>query len=331
MGKAGDSYTVLPSLRSDSFSTLSWGYCTPPPHQHTPRQIYNNNEGTTMSLARVIERLQKNEEDFTRVSMYRPLSPDQMRAISSALMDRNSHVEAMYLDNCFRYDPSLRGDDRSSYVDSVDAFLTSILGRSHPSLEVFSVTSNGDVIDDQRAKVVAATMRSNTSLKQLRLDLNNIGPEGAAALVETLKDLTSLEQFNLAANPIGDEGVKAIAAAMRVNTSITGLSLLRCGFTDEGCNDLVKMLFANPRLLYATFLVDTDLLPGTRMKRTLRQLTENRDCYLDIRSNMSRIPLALWPKALKQVASLPDCLFHILKAKPNLCRNPGNTRRKRRH
>ena len=276
-----------------------------------------------------VQRLRENSEWFTVCHINFSINPREMEALSSALMDHNTHLEVLRLQDCFRRSPD-SGYTHSSFEAAVVTFLTSILGRDHPSLETISFWGNHDMnIDDKRAKVIADALRSNTSLKDLQLIGNQIGPAGAAALAETLQNgLSSLNTFSLSCNPIGDEGVKAIAAGMCANTTTTRLDLRRCNIADEGCKDLIKMLFVNNRLrvlvLAHTHLTDS-------MQRTLHEmLGRNRDSYLNIRSNMARIPLSHWPKALEQVALAPDYLFHILKIKPDLCREPDNRRKRQR-
>ena len=53
----------------------------------------------------------------------------------------------------------------------------------------------------------------NTSLTEIGLECNEIGDEGAKAIVEGLKVNASLDYINLCENYIGDEGEKAIGEA----------------------------------------------------------------------------------------------------------------------
>jgi len=61
-----------------------------------------------------------------------------------------------------------------------------------------------------------------TSLKELILDLNEIGDVGAAKLAEETKHLKSLETLNLRYNKISDEEIAKLRKVIRV----TGLKRL---------------------------------------------------------------------------------------------------------
>ena len=62
------------------------------------------------------------------------------------------------------------------------------------------------------AMAMAEALKTNSTLKEIRLDFNNIGDEGAAALAETfLKRNSTLHRLCLTNNNIGDEGAIALA------------------------------------------------------------------------------------------------------------------------
>ena len=60
------------------------------------------------------------------------------------------------------------------------------------------------------AMAMAEALKTNSTLKEIRLDFNNIGDEGAAALAETLKRNSTLHRLCLTNNNIGDEGAIAL-------------------------------------------------------------------------------------------------------------------------
>merc|ERR1740133_346688 len=66
--------------------------------------------------------------------------------------------------------------------------------------------------------LVAAALKTNTTLTWLRLGCNKLGPEGGMALAEALKSNTTLETLGLGRNKLGPEGGMALAEALKSNT-----------------------------------------------------------------------------------------------------------------
>ena len=70
---------------------------------------------------------------------------------------------------------------------------------------------------DEEIKALAVVLPLCGQLTELRLAVNEIGPEGARAIGEWLRDNRSLKVLDLTGNKIGAEGAKALADALRVN------------------------------------------------------------------------------------------------------------------
>jgi hypothetical protein len=85
--------------------------------------------------------------------------------------------------------------------------------------------SMGFAADDARA--IAAELKVNSTLKQLNLFNNAIGPAGAASLAEALGDNTTLAELYLGNNAIGAAGAASLADALGVNATLTELNLYR--------------------------------------------------------------------------------------------------------
>ena len=102
---------------------------------------------------------------------------------------------------------------------------------------------NGEVLDDEDAKVVAYVVATSSSLIWLNLNGNNIGAVGAKALAEALRANRSLSKLWLSNNNhllgdngIGDEGAKALRDAVRD----------RQGFTLRGVADEARLAAVAP-------------------------------------------------------------------------------------
>lgn len=77
---------------------------------------------------------------------------------------------------------------------------------------------------DEGAIAIAKVLRTNTSLEFLNLRLNHIGSDGAVALADALQGNAMLQDLKLGCNPIGDDGAIALARAMHSKrTNLTRL------------------------------------------------------------------------------------------------------------
>ena len=74
----------------------------------------------------------------------------------------------------------------------------------------------------------------NRVMTTLYLGLNQIGADGAIAIVEALKVNAVVTTLFLSNNSIGDEDAKAIAEALKVNAVLTKLYLRNNNLGDAG-------------------------------------------------------------------------------------------------
>ena len=111
-------------------------------------------------------------------------------------------------------------------------------------------------IGDDGAKVFAIGLSIYTGLKELVLNVNNIGDEGSIALAETLtrNPLSHLEKLDISFNAIGDSGAKSLSEGLILCTNLHSLDL-RCNkIGDEGAIAItravkdVKLLLCNQKI-----------------------------------------------------------------------------------
>ena len=85
----------------------------------------------------------------------------------------------------------------------------------------------GDLADpatEALVKLLAAALRTNTSLLALDLSESGLGVEGCTKLASALKLNSTLTMLDLTRNNIGEEGATAIAdVLMSANSAITNL------------------------------------------------------------------------------------------------------------
>src|SRR3989338_1021814 len=69
--------------------------------------------------------------------------------------------------------------------------------------------------------------RNEPNFTKLNMYWNNIGNEGAAAIVQALSSNSTLTELNFSYNQIGDTEASSIAQALRFNSSLTELDISR--------------------------------------------------------------------------------------------------------
>ena len=104
------------------------------------------------------------------------------------------------------------------------------------------------VIDDAAAAVLATVLEANTTLTNLGLQGNNIGPAGAVSLATALKTNTTLTNLDLSYNNIGSAGAESLATALKTNTTLTNLNLSLNNIGPAGTESLATALKTNTTL-----------------------------------------------------------------------------------
>ena len=104
------------------------------------------------------------------------------------------------------------------------------------------------VIDDAAAAALAAVLEANTTLTNLDLQGNNIGPAGAESLATALKTNRTLTNLNLRGNDVDPAGAEALATALKTNTTLTKLNLRGNNIDPAGAESLATALKTNTTL-----------------------------------------------------------------------------------
>jgi hypothetical protein len=117
---------------------------------------------------------------------------------------------------------------------------------------ITSINLNGLGVDINILRLLTAPIhRGQTStLKELNLEHNWFGAEGAVAVARVLRQNTHLKIVSLAHNHIGSIGAMAIANALEQNTVLQKLNLSYCEIDDDGVKKLAASLKKNHTLKY---------------------------------------------------------------------------------
>ena len=92
---------------------------------------------------------------------------------------------------------------------------------------------------------LAAILKINSGLRELNLEDNLIGDNGAACLSEALKVNNSLTKLDLSLNKIGDNGATCLSEALKVNNCLTELNLRYNGIGEKAKTCLSEALKVN--------------------------------------------------------------------------------------
>eukprot|EP00985_Skeletonema_marinoi_P007535 scaffold3316_cov94-Skeletonema_marinoi.AAC.18 len=151
---------------------------------------------------------------------------------------------------------SLQTDDDAGLNINRCSALGNLLESGVWKLKKIRLDSNN--IGDAGVAALAHGLRSiGPSLKALGLGNNSIDNEGLSSLTAALVNCTSLERLDLSKNDFSNEGLSALAAALANCTSLKWLDLSDNDFSNEGLSVLVDAL-ANCTSLKWLDLSDND-------------------------------------------------------------------------
>ena len=120
--------------------------------------------------------------------------------------------------------------------------------KKNTSVTEISLANNN--LGPEGAKHIAEALKENTSVTWIFLDNNNLGPEGAKHIAEALKENTSVTTIYLDNNNLGPEGAKHIAEALKENTSVTSIYLDNNNLGPEGAKYIAEALKENTSITW---------------------------------------------------------------------------------
>ncbi|EOD40942.1 hypothetical protein EMIHUDRAFT_259973, partial [Emiliania huxleyi CCMP1516] len=110
--------------------------------------------------------------------------------------------------------------------------------------------------------LIAADLRFNRSLLNLRLGGNELADEGAAALAEALKCNKMLATLDLSGNELGPNGAAAFARALAVNSTLSYLDVSSNSITDSGMRNIGASLLSSSASKLGALKCDAFDLPA---------------------------------------------------------------------
>jgi Ran GTPase-activating protein (RanGAP) involved in mRNA processing and transport len=91
-------------------------------------------------------------------------------------------------------------------------------------------------------------LRVNTSIEDINLEYNDLGPEGLEEIIGALSVNTSLRQLRLRGNQLGAPGAELLRQLFTVNTSLEHIGLEHNAFQPAGALALAAALAGNSNL-----------------------------------------------------------------------------------
>ena len=123
---------------------------------------------------------------------------------------------------------------------------STLLFKNKTSLKELVLT--GNYLGPATAESIGAALTTNTTLTCLDLSVNNLGPSGAASLATALKTNTTLTKLYLSDNNLGFSGAESLAAALKTNSTVTELNLSKNNLGFGGTESLADALKTNTTL-----------------------------------------------------------------------------------
>ncbi|XP_048041298.1 protein NLRC5-like isoform X6 [Megalobrama amblycephala] len=217
------------------------------------------------------------------------LSPAQWSAVAFVMLTSEEELEEFNLqkfkksDECFfrllevvkTSKTALLND--CNLTDKSCSALATVLG-SDTSLKELNMNNNN--LHDSGVKLLCTGLKSmNCKLEILGLSNCALTEESCSSLASVLSsDSSSLNDLELSNNNLKDSGVKLLSDGLKENCNLEKLRLSDCSISEEGYTALASALRSNPSHLIELDLTGND--PGESGVKELTDLLQDRNCKL---------------------------------------------------
>ena len=165
---------------------------------------------------------------------------------------------------------------------------------------------NHGVIDDAAAAVLAAVLEANTTLTNLNLFNNNLGPAGAESLATALETNKTLTNLYLAGNNLGPAGAESFATVLKKNITLTHLNLSSNNLGPAGAESPARALERN-KTLTNLYLADNSIGPAGAESLAIALKINTTLTNLNLsRNNLGPAGAESFAKALKTNTTLTN-------------------------
>ncbi|XP_058617839.1 NACHT, LRR and PYD domains-containing protein 12-like isoform X5 [Onychostoma macrolepis] len=217
------------------------------------------------------------------------LSPAQWSALAFVLLTSEEELEEFELqkfkksDECLiRLSAVIKTSKRAllndcGLTDKSCSALATVLG-SDTSLKELNMNNNN--LQDSGVKLLCTGLENmKCHLEILRLNDCGLTDKSCSALAKVIGSDTSLKVLNMSNNNLHDSGVKLLCTGLNnINCKLEIMRLSDCSITEEGYKALASALRSNPSHLIELDLTGND--PGQSGVKQLSDLLQDPDCQL---------------------------------------------------
>jgi Ran GTPase-activating protein (RanGAP) involved in mRNA processing and transport len=146
----------------------------------------------------------------------------------------------------------LSGNEFGLTTGAVECIVEGLGGNS----TLLNIDLSSCCLGDGDVSTLARNLGSrNMTLQKLTLDSNFITSTGVSVLLDTMEHSGHIKDLDLENNPIGNEGASLLARSLGKNglPNLTRLSLIDCRIGDDGLIALVSAMEQNTSLLHLDF------------------------------------------------------------------------------
>ncbi|XP_056122566.1 NACHT, LRR and PYD domains-containing protein 12-like [Rhinichthys klamathensis goyatoka] len=217
------------------------------------------------------------------------LSPAQWSALAFVLLTSEEQLEEFELqkfkksDECLiRLSAVIKASKTAllndcNLTDKSCSALAAVLG-SDTNLKELNMNNNN--LQDSGVKLICTGLKNiKCKLEILRLNDCNLTDKSCSDLAAVLGSDTNLKELNMNNNNLQDSGVKLICTGLKnIKCKLEILRLSNCSVTEEGYKALASALRSNPSHLIELDLTGND--PGESGVKQLNDLLQDPDCQL---------------------------------------------------
>ena len=190
---------------------------------------------------------------------------------SSTISQNNSKLD----DKITKYQRSARVN--LTFEDLSDEDMPQIVNELVISKACTALDLSNNQITSQGVSILAAALRTNTTLQVLSLLSNHVSDQGIISLAESLSlHNSTLTTLGLGSNDITDKGVQYLAQILRTNTTLTVLTLQNNQVGSRGVDLLMDTLARFNKRLTTLNISSNTLINDSCVDSVIRMLTLNQ-------------------------------------------------------
>mmetsp|Transcript_8066 Transcript_8066/g.22393 ORF Transcript_8066/g.22393 Transcript_8066/m.22393 type:complete len:277 (-) Transcript_8066:1168-1998(-) len=204
-------------------------------------------------LSEICFRLESGDESLENLNLnIRRMDANMMKKLARALIRNSKHLLKLNLTSAVVSDPA----------NALRPLMMEALPVTS-SLQVLHLSYNNITCAHIQAMDLELCLSTNCSLRELYLDYNAVGADGAAAIARGMMNNKTLQVLQLNNNCIGNDGVTAITSTLKTRSPLRIIGLRGNRINHHGFDSLRRVLeHSNNYLLQDCLISGNDDLNG---------------------------------------------------------------------